>query len=765
MPGSLVSKKRLLCEGWLDEGCEPGDGLVMFPTTGYVEQGKKVWVAFGEHKLDESSGQAVVERFEDLDLEERRVGDEVLRLPKGGRWFVEGPFQRSDVENANRRKYPRGIWERLIADDASYVQKSIKERAMVGHLEHPGDGRTDGSKGAILVTKATLEKDGTVMGQAEILDTPMGLILQEYTKKRVRWGVSSRGNGSVKDDGTVDTDNYVLETWDAVMKPSVPGAYPKPKVSEGVVESLTEVEIGDTVVVKQAKNVPPNSTTGAFIGKRGRVIDMEKDGPTKMWRVRFDDPVKVPGVGDVEDDLFSGAFLRKLREDALAEDSGDVPLYFNAYDVVRRKGKQVAGKQSWLSNDVASSLETHLSAALDALRARVHKMVRSETLKRVRDDKTLVDALANIGFELAESIDEAKTDAATAYKENRDELAAGLADFQRKLKKHAADFAASGSRNYGYVGDVGHWNEVVRTELLGAEESEHEHPSDASVTEGLEGDAKEYGLAVSALVETDLDNLEAGARAKLHRQLLDAMGRGSALADVGHLSDQAYRQLQGWLTSKLSESMGADVADIGDAIDEAIRQATVDETADRRDGFARVTTSLKNRLRDALTEAQSYRERLEAAESRATAADGQFRVAVEQLAEAEAKAADLGRRLSLAEGLLATRPAAEPSGAVVSAVEEAVRAVPALDEFRSLLERSGSSDEVQRLAEALLPRVVEVREIPDVPRPTGLVAGRPTLPHGRVKSADAPSRVSESTSAPRGAQVAAGAMRLMETKQ
>lgn len=760
MAGSLASKRRLLCEGWLDEGCEPGDGLVMYPTTGYVEQGKKVWIAFGEHKLDESSGQAVVERFEDLELEERRVGDEVLRLPKGGRWFVEGPFQRSDVENANRRKYPRGIWERLIADDKSYVQKSIKERAMIGHLEHPSDGRTDGAKGAILVTKATLEKDGTVMGQAEILDTPMGLILQEYTKKSVRWGVSSRGNGSVKDDGTVDEDNYVLETWDAVMKPSVPGAYPKPKVSEGTAtesldemlrvgdrvqipahsdhwmrgdrygevvkvsgnvahvkldksektvkfslddlrfaESVAEVAIGDTVVVKLPKGMTPgtvHSVTGAFVGKRGRVIDMEKDGSTKMWRVEFDEPVKVPEVGNVEDDLFHSTWLRKLREDALAEDSGDVPMYFNAYDVVKRTGKQVPGKQTFLSSDVADALEIHLAAAIGTVRSKIDEMVKAATLKRVRADKTLVMALQSLGFELVES---------------------------------------------------------------------NEHPAGTTVSEGLKGDAKEYGLAVSALVETDLDTLEPSARATLHRQLLDAMGRGSALADAGHLSDQAYRQLQGWLTSKLSESMGADVAGLGDAVDEAIRQAQTDEHADRRDGFERVTTSLKNRLRDALTEAQSYRERLEAAESRATAADGQFRVAVEQLAEAEVKIADISRRLSLAEGLLATRPVSEPSGAVVSAVDEAVRAVPALGEFRSLLERSGSSVEVHRLAEALLPRVVEVREIPEPPRPTGLVAGRPTLPRGRVQSVDAPPRVSESTSAPRGAQVAAGAMRLMETKQ
>lgn len=919
MAGSLASSRRLLCEGWLDDGCQPGDGLVMYPTTGYVVQGKKVWVAFGQHRLAESSDQELVERYEELELEERKVGEQVLRLPKGGRWVVEGPFQRSDVENANRRKYPRGIWERLIADEGSYAQKAIRERAMLGHLEHPADGRTDGAKGAILVTKATLEKDGTVMGQAEILDTPMGLILQEYTRKSVRWGVSSRGNGSVKDDGTVDPENYVLETWDAVMKPSVPGAFPLPQgskpigasesieeagagmhvvylpanqayqtmfgdaptsigdgkrtlfkdledlkyelrlvglklgkkqgkgyaiVSESLEENfpvkhaleflrgkpafkhvkwekgagdmshvlvfrdedesreafmalkdkfgaklnarrngeaidfyesveeaevdptelklrlakiarrsgatqvvllkngqplfygtpaaakeawqglppaardtrlslvaylkqlgaaeedtetteegvLAEVSLGDTVVVKQPKGGVPNSVTSAFVGKRGRVIDMEKDGGTKMWRVRFDDPVQVPGVGEVEDDLFSSAYLRKLRESVLAEDTGDVTTYFNVTDFVRRidpKGRQ------FLSPELSSAAEAHLREAVLDMHAKLSAIVREAFKKRAKADRKFSKGLQGAGFELSES---------------------------------------------------------------------DEHPS--TTFEGLQGDAKEFGQAVSALVETDVDTLDEAARAGLHRRLLEAAKRGSALAESGDLSDQAFRTLLGWLTDKLAESMETDVAGLGDAIDEAIRDVQLDDAADRRDGFTRVTTSLKRRLEDALAEATSSRERLEAAESRCTVAEGQFRAAVEQLAKAETELADLGRRLSLAEGLLATRPTAEACQAVVSAVDEAIQTVPELKPYRALMQRAASAAEVTSLAESLLPRVVvPAPALPEAATP-GPVAVRPTLPHGRVSSLDVtPSRVVESNTEPsRGAKVAAGALSLIERK-
>lgn len=221
------AEPRLLCEGWLDEGCE--GSCVFVPERAYVIQGTKVWMAYGSSDgvLDESSNQQIVENYDDLELEERTIGGNSVRMPKGGRWVVEGPSQRSDVKNANQRVYSRKIWEKLVGDKGSYVQEAIAERQMVGHLEHPKDGRTDLKEAAILTTKAELRKDGVVWNQFELLETPNGLILQELTRKGIKWGVSSRGTGTVADDGHVSEEDYTLKTWDAVASPSTPGAHPK----------------------------------------------------------------------------------------------------------------------------------------------------------------------------------------------------------------------------------------------------------------------------------------------------------------------------------------------------------------------------------------------------------------------------------------------------------------------------------------------------------------------------------------------------------
>jgi len=215
------AKRVRICEGY--EGA-------FFPDLRYVQQGQKVFVVEGQATpagklLTEScqgDGRVLVESIDKLDLLERENGKKYV---KDGKWMVEGPFQRSDVKNANGRTYPRKVWERLIANKSA-VMEAMRKRAMLGLFEHPENGRTYGPLGALLVTDLKLNEDGVVWGKAELLDTPHGLILQEYTLKNIRWGVSSRGIGSVNAEGTVSESDFLVETWDAVMRPSTPGAYP-----------------------------------------------------------------------------------------------------------------------------------------------------------------------------------------------------------------------------------------------------------------------------------------------------------------------------------------------------------------------------------------------------------------------------------------------------------------------------------------------------------------------------------------------------------
>jgi hypothetical protein len=149
---------------------------------------------------------------------------------------VGGIFQKSDTENANKRVYPKDLWKEVLSRDD--VKERLENRQMVGMLGHPANGSTDPEKISHVITKQELRSDGTVYGEADVLDTPAGRIAGTLFEAGVKLGISSRGDGSVKRQGGKDEvqKDYKLEGYDFVLKPSTPGAYP------GIVENVEENE-------------------------------------------------------------------------------------------------------------------------------------------------------------------------------------------------------------------------------------------------------------------------------------------------------------------------------------------------------------------------------------------------------------------------------------------------------------------------------------------------------------------------------------------
>jgi hypothetical protein len=75
-----------------------------------------------------------------------------------------------------------------------------------------------------------MSPSGEVIGEAEVLGTPAGVILKELLKGGVKLGISSRGFGSTKaaPGGLQEVqDDYKLVTFDIVSDPSTPGAFPQ----------------------------------------------------------------------------------------------------------------------------------------------------------------------------------------------------------------------------------------------------------------------------------------------------------------------------------------------------------------------------------------------------------------------------------------------------------------------------------------------------------------------------------------------------------
>lgn len=161
---------------------------------------------------------------------------EKTKLRSGVLMTVGGTFQRAETENANKRIYPKDLWSKILKDKG--ITTKIEDRQMVGCLSHPASGQTDPEKISHIVTKQELLSDNTVYGEADILDTPMGRITATLFDAGAKIGISSRGDGTLEKKGDYSTvqNDYQLETYDFVLKPSTPGAYP------GIIENIEENE-------------------------------------------------------------------------------------------------------------------------------------------------------------------------------------------------------------------------------------------------------------------------------------------------------------------------------------------------------------------------------------------------------------------------------------------------------------------------------------------------------------------------------------------
>lgn len=127
--------------------------------------------------------------------------------------YITGIYSSADIENNNKRVYSRSVLEREI----NKLEEKIKNRCLWGELGHPPNPEINPDKIAIITEK--LEWKGNhVYGRSKVLDTPMGNIVKTLIKEG-RMGISSRGLGSVNENGMVNED-FCLITWDMVTDPS-----------------------------------------------------------------------------------------------------------------------------------------------------------------------------------------------------------------------------------------------------------------------------------------------------------------------------------------------------------------------------------------------------------------------------------------------------------------------------------------------------------------------------------------------------------------
>ena len=149
----------------------------------------------------------------------------------GKSYSIEGVFMQAEQKNRNGRIYPKPIMEKALG---KYNTEQVSKGRAVGELNHP-EGPTVNLDKVSHKIESLDWKGNDVVGKATILETPMGQIVKGLLDGGVRLGVSTRGMGSLQNNGNamVVKDDFILNAVDIVQDPSAPSAFVN-GVMEGV---------------------------------------------------------------------------------------------------------------------------------------------------------------------------------------------------------------------------------------------------------------------------------------------------------------------------------------------------------------------------------------------------------------------------------------------------------------------------------------------------------------------------------------------------
>ena len=136
---------------------------------------------------------------------------------------IQGIFAQAETKNRNGRIYPMPILEKALG---KYVDTQVSKGRAVGELNHPEGPTVNLDRVSHKIDDLHFEGNN-VVGKASILDTPMGQVVKGLLDGGVTFGVSTRGMGSLKNNGNamVVNSDYILNAVDIVQDPSAPSAF------------------------------------------------------------------------------------------------------------------------------------------------------------------------------------------------------------------------------------------------------------------------------------------------------------------------------------------------------------------------------------------------------------------------------------------------------------------------------------------------------------------------------------------------------------
>ena len=163
--------------------------------------------------------------------------------------YIKGVFLQTEITNRNGRMYKFDTMNREVS---KYNEEFVNRGRALGELGHPEGPTLNLDRVSHKIVE--LYPEGTnFIGKAKLMETPMGKIAKSLLDEGVQLGVSSRGLGSIKKEGScsVVADDFILSTAaDIVADPSAPDAF-----VEGIYEGREWVTVDGKIKEQQIEAI------------------------------------------------------------------------------------------------------------------------------------------------------------------------------------------------------------------------------------------------------------------------------------------------------------------------------------------------------------------------------------------------------------------------------------------------------------------------------------------------------------------------------
>ena len=163
----------------------------------------------------------------------------------GGKTYkLKGVMMESDTQNRNGRIYEGKI---LKKETQRYISEYVNKNRALGELNHPSGPTVNLDRVSHMVTRLN-ESGKQILGEAKIIDTPMGKIVKNLIDAGAKLGVSSRGMGSLEKRNGVNyvKEDFTLAAIAIVADPSAPNAF-----VDGILEGKEWIWDNGLLVEKQ----------------------------------------------------------------------------------------------------------------------------------------------------------------------------------------------------------------------------------------------------------------------------------------------------------------------------------------------------------------------------------------------------------------------------------------------------------------------------------------------------------------------------------